>query len=48
MWHAKFSEYLNDILVTGKTSMEHYENFEEFLTRLKAAGMRLNEQSVPL
>ena len=36
--------YLDDILVTGKTSKEHLENLGEVLTRLETAGMRLKER----
>ena len=36
--------YLDDTLVTGKTSKEHLKNLGEVLTRLETAGMRLKEQ----
>ena len=36
--------YLDNILVTGKTSKEHLENLGEVLTRLETAGMRLKER----
>jgi len=36
--------YLDDILVTGKTDKEHLDNFQEVLTRLETAGMRLKQR----
>ena len=36
--------YLDDILVTGKTTKEHLDNLKEVLTRLETAGMRLKQQ----
>ena len=33
--------YLDDILVTGKSTEEHLKNLEEVLSRLRNAGMRL-------
>ena len=36
--------YLDDILVTGKTTKEHLDNLTEVLTRLETAGMRLKQQ----
>ena len=41
---ANVCVYLEDILVTGKTSKEHLENLREVLTRLETAGMRIKEQ----
>ena len=35
--------YLDDILVTGKTEMEHLRNLEEVLSRLEKAGIRLKK-----
>ena len=35
--------YLDDILVTGKSTEEHLKNLEEVLSRLKNAGMRLKK-----
>ena len=37
------SIYLDDILVTGKTQVEHLKNLNEVLTRLEKAGMRLKK-----
>ena len=39
--------YLDDILVTGKSTEEHLKNFDEVLSRLKNAGMRLKSLNVP-
>ena len=36
--------YLDDILVTAKTSKKDLENIGEVLTRLETAGMGLKEQ----
>ena len=36
--------YVDDILVTGKTSKQYPENLRQVLTRLETAGMRLKEQ----
>ena len=36
--------YLDDILVTGKSQMEHLHNLAQVLQRLAKAGMRLKEQ----
>ena len=36
--------YLDNILVTGKTTKEHLDNLTEVLTRLETAGMRLKQQ----
>ena len=35
--------YLDDILVTGKSTEEHLKNLDEVLSRLKNAGMRLKK-----
>ena len=35
--------YLDDILVTGKTTAEHLANLDEVLSRLEEAGMRLKQ-----
>ena len=37
------SVYIDDILVTGKTTQEHLEHLEEVLKRLENAGMRLKK-----
>ena len=39
-----FCVYLDDILVTGKTTKEHLDNLKEVPTRLETAGMRLKQQ----
>ena len=36
--------YLDDILVTGKTTDEHIKNLNAVLTRLHEAGMRLKKE----
>ena len=38
--------YLDDILVTGKTTDEHIKNLNAVLTRLHEAGMRLKKRRV--
>ena len=38
---------LDNILVIGKTESEHLQNLQKVLTRLKHAGMRLNDLNVP-
>ena len=35
--------YIDDILVTGKSTEEHLKNLEEVLSRLRNAGMRLKK-----
>ena len=35
--------YLDDILVTGKSTEKHLKNLEEFLSRLRNAGMGLKK-----
>ena len=35
--------YLDDILVTGKNTVEHLANLDEVLSRLENAGMRLKQ-----
>ena len=37
----RVSVYLDDILITGKTEVEHLQNLEEVLSRLQAAGAHL-------
>ena len=34
-------DYLDDIIVTGRTFSEHIDNLREVLTRLREAGLRL-------
>ena len=36
--------YLDDILITGKTTEEHIKNLNAVLTRLREAGMRLKKE----
>ena len=40
---AGVSVYLDDILVTGKTTEEHLANLEGVLSRLETAGLRLKQ-----
>ena len=35
--------YIDDILVTGATDQEHFENLQEVLTCLEKAGIRLKK-----
>ena len=38
------SVYIDDILVTGKTPLEHLSNLDTVLTRLEQAGLRLKRK----
>ena len=46
-WPFVFT-YLDDILITSKSTEEHFEHVSVVLTKLTEVGLRLRPESVPL